>query len=65
VCRPRAPRLLNIAVVDKRESRLLDVYDEYRAFIDDYADSDRPGKQEMVRQVAKALGMKSVRELDI
>jgi hypothetical protein len=55
----------NIAVVDERETRLLDVYDEYGAFIDDYADSDRPGTQEMVRQVAKALGVKSVRELDI
>jgi hypothetical protein len=28
-------------------------------------DSDRPGTQEMVREVVKALGMKSVRELDI
>jgi hypothetical protein len=55
----------NIAVVDQRERKLLDVYDEYGAFIDDYADSDRPGTQEMVRQVAKALGVKSVRELDI
>jgi hypothetical protein len=55
----------NIAVVDERENRLLDVYDEYGAFEDDYADSDRPGTQEMVREVAKALGEKSVRELDI
>ena len=55
----------NIAVVDKRENRLLDVYDEDRAFIDDYADSDRPGTQQMVREVTKALGLKSVRELDI
>jgi hypothetical protein len=55
----------NIAVVDQRERKLLDVYDEYGAFIDDHADSDRPGTQEMVRQVAKALGVKSVRELDI
>jgi hypothetical protein len=54
----------NIAVVDEREDRLY-VYDETQAFIDDYSDSDRPGTQEMVRQVAKALGMKSVRELDI
>ena len=54
----------NIAVVD--ESRdLLDVYDEYQAFIDDYGDSDRPGAQEMVREAAKALGVKTVRELDI
>ena len=55
----------NIAVVDKRENRLLDVYDEDWAFFDDYGDSDRPGTQEMVREVAKALGVKSVRELDI
>lgn len=55
----------NIAVVDERENRLLDVYDEDRAFIDDYADSDRPGPQQMVREVTKALGLKSVRELDI
>jgi len=55
----------NIAVVDERENRLLDVYDEHQAFIDDYADSDRPGTQEMVAEVAKALGVKSVRELDI
>jgi hypothetical protein len=55
----------NIAVVDEREGRLLDVYDEHRAFVDDYADSDRPGTQEMVREVAKALGVKSARELDI
>ena len=55
----------NIVVVDKREDRLLDVYDECQAFIDDYGDSDRPGTQEMVREVAKALGVKSVRELDI
>lgn len=54
----------NIAVVDER-GNLLDVYDESRAFIDDYGDSGRPGTQEMVRQVAKALGLKSVRELDI
>ena len=54
----------NIAVVDGR-GNLLDVYDESQAFIDDYGDSDRPGTQEMVREVAKALGLKSVRELDI
>ncbi len=54
----------NIAVVDERGD-LLDVYDECQAFIDDYGDSDRPGTQEMVRQVVKALGLKSVRELDI
>ena len=54
----------NIAVVDER-GNLLDVYDEDQAFIDDYADSDRPGTQEMVREVTKALGLKSVRELDI
>jgi post-segregation antitoxin (ccd killing protein) len=54
----------NIAVVDGR-GNLLDVYDESRAFIDDYGDSDRPGTQEMVREVAEALGLKSVRELDI
>jgi hypothetical protein len=55
----------NIAVVDQRENRLLDVYDEVEAFIDDYGDTDRPGQQEMVRDVARALGVKSVRELDI
>ena len=55
----------NIAVVDQRENRLLDVYDEVEAFIDEYGDTDRPGRQEMVREVAKALGVKSVRELDI
>ena len=55
----------NIAVVDARENRLLDVYDECQAFIDDYADSDRPGTQEMLREVAKALGVKSGRDLDI
>jgi len=55
----------DIAVVDERENRLLDVYDECQAFIDDYADSDRPGTQEMLREVAKALGVKSGRELDI
>ncbi len=54
----------NIAVVAK-SGDLLDVYDECQAFIDDYGDSDRPGTQEMVREVAKALGVKSVRELDI
>jgi hypothetical protein len=54
----------NIAVVDGRENGLY-VYDETQAFIDDYSGSDRPGTQEMVRQVAKALGLKSVRELDI
>jgi len=54
----------NIAVVDEREDQVY-VYDEREAFIDDYGDSDRPGTQEMVREVAKALGMKSVRELDI
>jgi hypothetical protein len=54
----------NIAVVDENGD-LLDVYDECRAFIDDYGDSDRPGTQEMVREVAKALGVKSGRELDI
>jgi hypothetical protein len=30
-----------------------------------HGDSGRPGTQEMVREVAKALGVKSVRELDI
>ena len=55
----------NIAVVDERGNRLLGVYDECQAFIDDYGDSDRPGAQEMVRDVAKALGVKSGRELDI
>jgi hypothetical protein len=55
----------NIAVVDERENRLLDVYDECQAFIDDYGDSDRPGTQEMVREVARALGVKSGPELDI
>lgn len=54
----------NIAVVDGH-GNLLDVYDEGQAFIDDYQDSDRPGTQEMVREVTKALGLKSVRELDI
>ena len=54
----------NIAVVGK-SGDLLDVYDECRAFIDDYGDSDRPGTQEMVREVARAPGVKSVRELDI
>jgi hypothetical protein len=51
-------------VVDER-GNLLGVYDKSQAFIDDYGDSDRPGRQEMVRQVTKALGLKSVRELDI
>jgi hypothetical protein len=55
----------NIAVVDQRGSRLLDVYDEVEAFIVQYGDTDRPGRQEMVREVARALGVKSVRELDI
>ena len=55
----------SIAVVNVRESRLLDVYDEYQAFADDYGDGDRPLTQEMVREVARALGVKSVRELDI
>ena len=55
----------NIAVVDERENRLLDVYDEFQAFIDDYGDSGRPGAREMVRDVAKALGVKSGRDLDI
>jgi hypothetical protein len=54
----------SIAVVDGKEEQLY-VYDECAAFIDDYGDSDRPGTQEMVREVAKALGVKSVRELDI
>ena len=54
----------NIAVVDER-GNLLDVYDESQAFIDGYGDSDRPGTREMVRQVTKALGLKTVRELDI
>ncbi len=54
----------NIAVVDEREDQVY-VYDECEAFLDDYGDSDRPGTQEMVRQVAKAMGVKSVRELDI
>jgi hypothetical protein len=54
----------NIAVVDEREDQVY-VYDECEAFIDDYGDSDRPGTQEMVREVAKALGVKSARELDI
>jgi hypothetical protein len=54
----------NIAVVNQ-SGDLLDVYDESQAFIDDYGDSDRPGTQEMVREVIKALGLKSVRELDI
>jgi post-segregation antitoxin (ccd killing protein) len=54
----------NIAVVDQ-SGNLLDVYDEDQAFIDDYGDSDRPGTQEMVREVTKALGLKSVREMDI
>jgi hypothetical protein len=54
----------NIAVVGQ-SGDLLDVYDESQAFIDDYGDSDRPGTQEMVREVGKALGVKSVRELDI
>jgi hypothetical protein len=53
----------NIAVVDGRGD-LLDVYDEDQAFIDNYGDRDRSGTQEMVRQVTKALGLKSVRELD-
>jgi len=52
----------NIAVVHEREGQM-DVYDECEAFFDDYG--DRPGTQEMVRAVAKALGVKSVRELDI
>jgi hypothetical protein len=55
----------NIAVVDQRANQLLDVYDEVEAFIVEYGDTDRPGRQEMVREVAKALGVKSVRELDI
>jgi len=55
----------NIAVVDQRENRLLDVYDEVEAFIVEYGDTDQPGRQEMVREVARALGVKSVRELDI
>jgi hypothetical protein len=55
----------NIAVVDQRGNRLLDVYDEVEAFIVEYGDTDRPGRQEMVREVARALGVKSVRELDI
>ena len=55
----------NIAVVNERENRLLDVYDECQAFIDDYGDSDQPGTQEMVREVTNALGVKSGRELDI
>jgi len=54
----------NIAVVGENGD-LLGVYDECQAFIDDYGDSDRPGAQEMVREVAKALGVKSGRELDI
>ncbi|MGD0698939.1 MAG: hypothetical protein ABSA02_03545 [Trebonia sp.] len=54
----------NIAVVGER-GNLVDVYDECQAFIDDYGDSDRPGTQGMVREVARALGVKSVRELDI
>jgi hypothetical protein len=55
----------HIAVVDKLENRLLDVYDELQAFIDDYEDADRPGTQEMMREVAGALGVKSGRDLDI
>jgi hypothetical protein len=55
----------NVVVVDERGNRLLDVYDECQAFIDDYGDSGRPGAREMVRDVAKALGVKSGRELDI
>ena len=54
----------SIAVVDD-SGELLDVYDECEAFICEYGDSDRPGAQEMVREVAKALGVKSGRELDI
>jgi hypothetical protein len=52
----------NIAVADERGNRLLDVYDECQAFTGDYGDSDRPGAQEMARDVAKALGVKSGRE---
>jgi hypothetical protein len=55
----------HIAVVDELENRLLDVYDELQAFIDDYEDADRPGTQEMIREVAGALGVKSGRDLDI
>ena len=54
----------NIAVVDGN-GELLDIYDEREAFICEYGDTDQPGAQEMVREVAKALGMKSGRELDI
>ena len=55
----------HIAVVGQRENRLLDVYDELQAFIDDYGNGDRPGTREMVREVAEAVGVKSGRELDI
>jgi len=54
-----------IAIVGGRENRLLDVYDELQAFIDDYGDADRPGAREMMREVAEALGVKSGRDLDI
>ena len=54
----------NIAVV-AGNGELLDIYDDCQAFICEYGDSDRPGAHEMVREVAKALGVKSGRELDI
>lgn len=52
----------NIAVVDKGESMLY-VYEDYEILAAEWGDAGRA--QEMVAGVARALGEKHVRELDI
>jgi hypothetical protein len=52
----------NIAVVDQGQSRL-HVYENYEILVAERGDADRAG--EMVAAVARALGKKHDRELDI
>jgi len=52
----------NIAVVDKGEDQLY-VYEDYEILIAEWEDAGRA--REMVTEVARALGKKHVRELDI
>lgn len=52
----------NIAVVDKGESMLY-VYEDYEILVAEWGDAGRA--QEMVAGVARTLGKKHVRELDI
>jgi hypothetical protein len=50
---------------DRAQLGMAQLSSESRTAPSCHGDSGRPGTQEMVREVAKALGVKSVRELDI